>query len=84
MYTVYVLYPEKNSKTYTGYSSDFAKRFASHNEFGKKDWATRFRPWIVLKTEEYETKGEAMSREKFLKSGHGRLLIRQWIGEQHL
>ena len=76
MYTVYVLYSEKYDKHYTGYSSDFSQRILSHNVLGKKGWSIRFRPWKVILQEEYETKKEAMEREKWLKTGAGREFVR--------
>ncbi len=71
-FTVYLLYSESFDKTYVGYTSDLDARLLSHNALGNKDWAVRYRPWILIHTEEYETKAEAMSREKFFKSGSGR------------
>ena len=79
MYTVYVLYSLKHRKTYTGFSGDFEKRFKSHNELGTKDWATRYRPWEILHTEQFETKAEAISRERYFKSGIGRTQIKIMI-----
>jgi putative endonuclease len=68
-YTVYVLYSKAFHESYTSFSGDFEARLKSHNELGKKDWAVRYRPWEVLFTEVYDTKSEAMQREKFYKSG---------------
>ena len=78
-YTVYVLYSKSFQKTYTGFSSNFEARLKSHNDFGKKDWAVRYRPWEILITEEYDTKSEAMNREKFFKSGQGRESIKRIV-----
>ena len=83
MFIVYILFSENYLKTYTGYSSNFKGRLDSHNQFGKKDWATRYRPWQVLWLEEFSTKTEAMAREKFLKTGRGRELIYKWIVEKY-
>jgi putative endonuclease len=47
-------------------------RFKSHNELGKKGFTIRYRPWQVIYIEFFNTKKEAMNREKFLKSGKGR------------
>lgn len=61
IFTVYVLYSERFKKHYTGYTSDLISRLKSHNELGK-DWTTRYRPWIVIYTEIYNTKSEALAR----------------------
>ena len=50
-------------------------RFKSHNELGTKGWTRSYRPWIVIFTEFYERKQEALEREKNLKSGKGR----EWL-----
>ncbi|SHM55402.1 putative endonuclease [Cyclobacterium lianum] len=69
MFTVYVLYSEKFNKIYIGFTSDLEKRLISHNELGKKGWTIKFRPWNVIHTEKFESKKEAMDREKYLKTG---------------
>ena len=57
----------------------FEARFNSHNELGIKGWTIKFRPWIIIHTEVYETKSEAMMREKWFKSGVGREYIKREI-----
>jgi putative endonuclease len=75
MYTVYVLFSKKFNKIYIGYTNDLENRIISHNELGKKGWALRFRPWTLVHSEEFNTKAEALLKEKQLKSGKGR----EWI-----
>lgn len=82
MFTVYVLYSEKFNKIYIGFTSDLEKRLISHNELGKKGWTIKFRPWKVIHTEEFESKKEAMNREKYLKTGAGREFIRSLIPKE--
>ncbi len=76
MYTVYILYSEKYNKTYVGFTTDMQARFLSHNELGIKGWTIKFRPWIIIHTEEFSNKAEAMRREKWFKSGIGRDYIK--------
>ena len=83
MFTVYVLYSEKFDKTYIGFSQNLEQRLLSHNELGKKGWTIHFRPWKLIHQEEYETKAEATSREKFLKSGKGREWIHSFLIPEH-
>jgi putative endonuclease len=71
MYIVYVLYSVRFNKIYIGYTSDLESRFKSHNELGTKGWTIRFRPWEILHTESFESKSNAMKREKQLKSAVG-------------
>ena len=77
MFTVYVLYSQKHNKIYIGYTSDLENRIRSHNELGTNGHTLKFRPWIILFTEVYPTKTEAIIREKQLKGGKGREHI--WI-----
>jgi putative endonuclease len=79
MFTVYVLYSPKFNKIYIGYTSNLEQRLLSHNELGKKGWTIKFRPWIVIHTEELGTKAEAMKREKQLKSAKVREFIWKMI-----
>ena len=77
-YTVYVLHSEKYDKIYIGCTSNLEERFKSHNELGTKGWTVKFRPWSIVHTEEFESKLEAMKREKQLKSA----AARRWIREE--
>ncbi len=77
MFTVYVLYSEAFDKIYTGFTNNLEQRFLSHNELGKKGWTIKFRPWTIVHKEFFESKGQAMKREKYLKSGVGREWIRK-------
>lgn len=79
MFTTYVLYSEKYDKIYIGYTSNLQQRLFSHNELATKGWTISFRPWRLIYKEEYETKSEAMNREKQLKSYQGRMFIRNLI-----
>ena len=72
MYTVYILHSPKYNKICIGFSSNLEARLLSHNELGTKGFTVKFRPYILLHTEEFQTKTEAMKREKELKSGKGR------------
>lgn len=75
MFTVYVLFSKTANKHYTGFSSDFEARLQSHNIFGKKDWAVKYRPWKVIYSEVFSEKADALKKEKWLKSGRGRAFI---------
>ena len=75
MFTVYALFSPSHQKIYIGYTSDLEQRLLSHNSLGKKGWTIKYRPWKLAYTEEFETKKEAMRREKQLKSAKGREFI---------
>jgi putative endonuclease len=75
-FTVYILYSEKHSKHYTGFTSNLESRLTSHNELGNKDWTIKYRPWKLIYTEIFLTKTEATKKEKWLKSGIGREFVK--------
>lgn len=50
----------------------------NHNELGK-GWTSNFRPWIVVYTECFSVKKEAMQRELQLKQANKRKRIHQLI-----
>ena len=67
-YFVYLLGSHKNSlfKTYVGYTNNLNKRLHEHNK-GKGAKSTRGRIWKIIYSEKCSTRGEAMSREYYLK-----------------
>jgi putative endonuclease len=75
VYTVYVLYSESSGKHYAGFTSDIENRMLSHNKLGK-DWTRSYRPWKVIYTREFSLKEEAMTHERWLKTGVGREFIK--------
>ncbi len=76
MYTVYVLHSPDHGKIYIGYTSNLTNRILAHNELASKGWASRFRPWKIIHLENFNSKQEAMQRERMLKGGQGRKWIR--------
>jgi putative endonuclease len=65
---VYVLgSPGKDRyRTYVGWTNDLDRRLARHNA-GTGARSTRGREWILLYTERYATRSQAMRREWHLK-----------------
>lgn len=68
---VYVLGTFNNGRhlTYVGWTTDIEKRLARHNA-GKGARSTRGRVWVLLHSERFDTRQEAMSREWHLKRNH--------------
>ncbi|MGB4972490.1 MAG: GIY-YIG nuclease family protein [Cyclobacteriaceae bacterium] len=75
MFTVYVLYSKSHNKIYVGFTSDLNSRLDSHNTYSTKGHTVKYRPWTLVHSELFETKKEAMEREKQLKSAKGREFI---------
>ena len=78
-YFVYVLFSPSYNQIYIGFTRDPDKRFISHNKLAKKGWTIRYRPWSLIHKEGFETKKQAMTREKELKSAKGRRWIRECL-----
>jgi len=74
-YIVNILFSEKYNKTYVGFTSSLIERFKSHNELATKGYTIKYRPWMGIHVEVYQSKNEALSREKWFKSGVGRDFI---------
>lgn len=70
----YVLYSSEHNKIYIGQSSDLQKRLFEHNT-GMSKYTKRYLPWKIIFKEEFDSRSEAMKREKELKSQKGREFI---------
>jgi len=80
-YYTYVLHSPEYDKIYIGYTNNLKRRLHFHNK-GIQGWTAKYIPWDLVYHEEYETKTEAMKREKELKSYQGRKFIREEILSQ--
>ncbi len=83
MYYSYVIYNKERDKIYTGHTNNLEERMLRHNKIlkNKKSSFTSKQSgnWNLVHKEEFETKEEAMKREKELKSYQGRKFIRDKI-----
>ena len=78
---VYILQSELDGSFYVGYTSDIEGRLWEHNE-GRTGYTMKKRPWRLRYTESYDTKSEAMIREKKIKARKSRAYIEQLIAKQ--
>lgn len=53
-------------------TTDLIARFQFHNSKSTKGFSLRYRPWTVIHVEFFESKADALLREKILKSGKSR------------
>ena len=81
MFTVYILYSIAFGKSYCGYTNNISRRFEEHNYTEKSGFTLRYRPWTLIHTETFVEKKDAMQREKFLKTGKGRVEIQILISK---
>ena len=78
MYTVYILYSHKIDRYYIGYSNDITRRLDEHNR-RKGKFTDRGIPWVIVYTEDFKSKEEAVERESYIKSQKSRIYIESLI-----
>ena len=74
-YYIYVLLSEKDNNLYTGYTEDLKSRFEQHSKGLVKSTKNR-RPLKLVYSEACLSKRDATHREKYLKTFHGKLFLR--------
>ena len=78
MFYIYIIQSKKDHKLYTGYTKDIDKRVCEHNQGKIKSTKARI-PFELVYKEKFRTKEEAIDREKELKTGQWRELIKEFI-----
>ena len=78
MHYTYILQSDKDGSFYVGYSENPQKRLIKHNS-AKTGYTARKQPWKLVYTEEYNTKTEALKRERFIKAQKSRVFIMNLI-----
>ena len=85
MYCVYVLKSAKDGMLYTGVTKDLNRRMREH-QAGKTRSLRYRRPLVLVYSETYATKREAIARERYFKTPDGGTLkqriVAKAIGEQ--
>ncbi|MBI2640362.1 MAG: GIY-YIG nuclease family protein [Candidatus Sungbacteria bacterium] len=76
MFFIYVLQSISYGTRYAGSTDNIEKRLSEHNK-GRCRYTSGRKPWEIVYREKFESRGEAMKREKFLKSGQGR----KWLDD---
>ncbi len=79
MFFVYCIFNKNHNKIYIGQTSDIHERIKLHNnhEF-KKGFTSRFSgEWKLVYSESFQTRLDALKREKQLKSFRGREFIKK-------
>ncbi|MBU1159956.1 GIY-YIG nuclease family protein [Patescibacteria group bacterium] len=81
MYSVYVIYNKICDKFYIGQTENLEKRLQLHNSrHFKNSYTSRFNgEWKLIHIENFNSRKEAVKREKQLKSYQGRLYIKKLI-----
>ena len=79
MFYVYFLKSLKNNDLYVGSTENLKKRLLSHNTDKVKS-TKYYKPWELLDYEIYNSRGEAVKREIFLKTGQQKEILRKKFG----
>lgn len=82
MFTVYVIKSGSSGKIYIGQTNDLSKRIYEHNDpdYRLTKYTKRNRgPWVIVYSENYNCRIDALRREKQLKSAKGREFIHNLI-----
>lgn len=74
-YYIYILLSGKDKKLYTGFTDNLKSRFEQHCK-GQVNSTKQRRPLELIYSEACLDKKDAMHREKYLKTYHGKLFIR--------
>jgi len=75
---VYVLRSIEFERNYVGFTTNVDRRLKDHNS-GRTKSTRPYKPWKVILFERFSSKMEALSREKFLKTGQGRDYIKKLL-----
>lgn len=76
MFYVYILQSLKDQKLYVGYTNNIKRRIYEHNK-GLVSITKHRRPFELIYLEGYLNQQDATAREKFFKSGWGRIYLKK-------
>ena len=74
-YYTYVLLSKKDSKLYTGFTKDLKQRFEEHQK-GRVESTKDRRPLKLIYYEACLSLEDAIHREKYLKTFHGKMFLK--------
>ena len=78
MFYTYILHSSKSNKFYIGACQNIPSRLQRHNA-GATPSTKNGRPWCVVYSEAFNTKNEALAREKHIKSMKSKIYIQKLI-----
>jgi putative endonuclease len=77
-YYTYILYSQSRDRYYIGSTANPEQRLIRHNA-GATPSTKAGRPWVIVYTEVFDNKTEALKRENYLKRMKSRLFIENLI-----
>ena len=78
MFYCYILQSQKDGSFYVGYSQNTETRLLKHNSSSKGYTSTK-KPWVLVYSEKFDSKSQALKREKFIKSQKSKTFIENLI-----
>jgi putative endonuclease len=78
MYCVYLLYSPFHHRPYVGQTENLDSRLQRHN-LRMVPSTKSYAPWVLAWSQEFGTRAEAMRMEKWLKSGVGRVRVKELL-----
>ena len=75
---LYILKSKSTDKFYVGISQNPERRLEYHNSF-EKGFTSRYRPWEIVFTQEFNSKNEVAIIEQKIKSWKSRKMIQRVI-----
>lgn len=79
-YYTYILQSDKDGSFYIGQTENLEERLEKHN-LGLSKYTSKKIPWKIVFFEEFETRKEAISRERFLKKQRNRSFYKRLIAD---
>jgi putative endonuclease len=77
-YFVYIIQSERDGSYYVGYTADLGKRIGRHNQGGGRYTKGKL-PWKLIYHEVFDSRGEAMKREREIKGSKDRSYITKLV-----
>ncbi|NJM78505.1 MAG: GIY-YIG nuclease family protein [Flavobacterium sp.] len=77
-HTVYILYSIIKNKYYIGYTANIEEKIVRHNQ-KPKGFTGSTNDWQLVYSEKYESKSEALMREKQIKNWKSRTKIEELV-----
>lgn len=78
MFYVYAIKSVTRNWIYVGLTNNLERRITEHNN-GENRSTKAYKPFVLIFSEQYETRRKAREREKYLKSGIGKEFLKRQI-----
>jgi putative endonuclease len=78
MFYVYILYSQHRDKYYVGQTNSLKIRLVRHNR-GYVKSTKPYRPWVIVYSEEFSERSQAVQRETQIKSWKSKVKIKELV-----